>query len=266
LSTSAISEAAQMAPSENHEGQIDQPEDRIAHTPQRNPLVYLAASLGAGVALALCGAFLGRGEFNHWFYFWMATLIALPSALIFAIAGTVMRSRFLIASLGAGAALALCGAFLGRGDLHYMAFFFLAILIAPPLTLFYAIAETVMRRRFKSPIWDRIRIGATFFLAALIIHPFGLWLGYRLNLKDVDDAEKFCKDLIPDIESTKQRTGKYPENIADVMPGDKPVPRLLRSGKFYSSHDDTFYFIIEDRSSMFGSVVYYRTTGFWTED
>ena len=95
----------------------------------------------------------------------------------------------------------------------------------------------------KNNAWRWVSIGflsaSTICLIHLMSAPAGRWYG-------TVRAKAFCESLIPLLEAVKQVSGKYPDDIAIVLPGETKLPRLVEKD-FYRASQDRYGFRLRFR-------------------
>jgi len=80
---------------------------------------------------------------------------------------------------------------------------------------------------------------------------FGVLFTCNLWNSEAEEAEAkaFCESLIPQIETIKHSTGKFPEKLDPSWLKDKTIPRLINPRDFYVGDERyySFHFLNPDR-------------------
>lgn len=166
---------------------------------------------------------------------------ALPRLLLVFVMGT------------AAIPLAVWLVFSGRGSIEHFAYVFVpAVLLALVLAIAalalwlfaFRIDDAGTRHRLQ---WaSALALGLS--AVAVVVAP-SYFLGRVLNYSDIRAARGYCMMLVPRLAAYKERQGMYPENVRDVLPPDRPMPRLLNNGEsFYRTVGAEFEFHFRDPS------------------
>jgi hypothetical protein len=147
--------------------------------------------------------------------------------------------------------IAVCSlsAVLFRGGLgHWLLASTLLLLAALPLAVVGTslVAVGLTRRVFKLKRTGIEILGGKVLIVAFLVslQLLGPFIGDRLTAADMRNAQKFCENLVPQLESWKGTHGGYPDRIEQVIKTTGHLPRLLRGKAFYWSDGTNFQFTV----------------------
>lgn len=156
----------------------------------------------------------------------------------------------------------VAAAFWGRGSIEHFSFVFLpAVLLAPLLALAAAGLWLFATRAESEDVKGRLEWVAAAMLGltavAVVLAPSYV-AGRLLNFRDVRAARSYCMMLVPRLEAYKEKQGSYPEHVRELMPGFRPLPRLLaRDGSFYRRVGARYEFVFADPSGWESGQYYF---------
>lgn len=149
---------------------------------------------------------------------------------------------------------------LGRGSFGH----FLLVGLAVLLGLVVATVGLAMAYLLASPGAREVGRSGIASGAILISVVASLPVGWFLNQRAVDRAQRYCEALAPALELYRQENGRYPEDLAELGAGGR-LPWLLRTYAFYAAvdHGTSYRFTIPDPSSLLAGYDFKSQSGTW---
>jgi hypothetical protein len=124
------------------------------------------------------------------------------------------------------------------------------------------VAGLLWRRRRNGCYWVGTVGGALLVLS--IVQFASIPAGCFLLERDVAEARSYCESLVPLLEAYEQQHGSYPQQLGEVLPPGRRVPRLLKDQDFYEGHGSYFQLEFSVHDGFLPTIhVYYPYDGVW---
>ena len=162
-----------------------------------------------------------------------------------------MKSKGLLIfySFLSGLILAVISTFLGRGHFIHFVFVFGALMwIAGPLFIF-SIIVLLIAKLANLPVLRWISTVCMGLVIIIFVQLFSLPGGAILYRRDVQGAQGFCEAFINSLEMSKEKKGRYPQDLSAVLNNTK-LPRLLQRSNFYHSDGKSYSFEFNDPAAL----------------
>ncbi|MCD4665123.1 MAG: hypothetical protein K8R68_07610 [Bacteroidales bacterium] len=91
------------------------------------------------------------------------------------------------------------------------------------------------------------------FVIGIVCIIVGAWIILDFQ---ISNSEKFCENLIPEIESYYQVHKVFPASLSDLQLPSQKLPERLKDTQFYISNGLKYRFIVPSKGPIAGSSVY----------
>ncbi len=117
-----------------------------------------------------------------------------------------------------------------------------------------------VRRRRGDGAPGRLRRFLSSAALVLVLSPLSLPVGWALHRADVQAARAWCDELIGRLEEARERTGRYPADVAALLPPPGTLPRLIDSRHLYLSDGASYVVAFDERATSARAVNLYSST------